>query len=111
MRTTIVFIIFITIITVITPLVTAQSPTPSDLQSDVIVEYVTFTPSEGYGRWPNNVEGGTFTGTCSAKTRCDIVTCLPDAGCVPNTGFVKLSSGNNFFNNRDKCFSFKVVTS
>lgn len=69
----------------------------SDLQSDVIVECVTFTPSGGYGRWPNNVEGGTFTGTCSAKTRCDIVTCLPGAGCVPNTGFVKLSSGNNFF--------------
>ena len=97
MKATIIFIIFIIIITATAPLVTAQSATSSDLQSDVIVECVTFTPSGGYGRWPNNVEGGTFTGTCSAKTRCDIVTCLPGAGCVPNTGFVQLDSGNNFF--------------
>lgn len=74
--------------------ISAQAP---DLQSDVVVECVTFTPSKGYGRWPNNIEDGTFTGTCSGETKCDIVTCMPDVGCVPNTGFVRLNSGNNFF--------------
>ena len=97
MRKTIVFIIFITIITVVTPLVTAQTPTPPDLGNDVVVECVTFNPADGYGEWPDTVEAGTFTGTCSSKTKCDIMTCLPDVGCVPNTGFVKLASGNNFF--------------
>jgi len=89
-----IFVVLLMMLSVFKQNVFAQT---SDLQSDVIVECVTFTPTNGYGRWPNNVEGGTFTGTCSAKTRCDIVTCLPGAGCVPNTGFVKLSSGNNFF--------------
>ena len=97
MRKIIVFIIFITIITVITPLVTAQTPTPSDLAADVVVECVTFAPTDGYGGLPDPVEPGTFTGTCSSKTKCDIMTCLPDVGCVPNAGFVKLDSGNNFF--------------
>ena len=97
MRKTIVFIIFITIITVITPLVTAQTPTPPDLGNDVVVECVTFNPADGYGEWPDTVEAGTFTGTCSSKTKCDIMTCLPDVGCVPNNGFVQLASGKTFF--------------
>jgi hypothetical protein len=69
----------------------------TDAVSDVVVECVTFTPTSGYGHWPKNVEGGTFTGTCSGKTKCDIITCMPGAGCIPNQGFVKLNSGNNFF--------------
>ncbi|MEK7597800.1 MAG: hypothetical protein AAB441_04115 [Patescibacteria group bacterium] len=97
MRRFIIFIIFIAVIKIITPLVTAQSPTPSDLAADVVVECVTFNPADGYGEWPDTVESGTFTGTCSSKTKCDIMTCLPDTGCVPNNGFVQLSSGNNFF--------------
>ncbi|MCR4313440.1 MAG: hypothetical protein NUV58_04275, partial [Candidatus Roizmanbacteria bacterium] len=30
-----------------------------------------------------------------------IITCLPGTGCVPNNGFVKLNSGNNFFSPGD----------
>jgi len=97
MRTAIAYLFFITIITVMTPLVTAQTPTPPDLAADVVVECVTFNPTNGYGGWPDTVESGTFTGTCSSKTKCDIITCLPEAGCVPNAGFVSLASGNNFF--------------
>ncbi|MCR4276691.1 MAG: hypothetical protein NUV87_01030 [Candidatus Roizmanbacteria bacterium] len=73
----------------------------TDAVEDVVVECVTFSPTSGYGKWPDNVEGGTFTGTCSAKTKCDIITCLPGTGCVPNNGFVKLNSGNNFFSPGD----------
>lgn len=65
--------------------------------SDIVVECVTFAPTNGFGGLPNPVEPGTFTGTCSSETKCDIVTCLPGTGCVPNNGFVKLDSGNNFF--------------
>ncbi|MEK7109921.1 MAG: hypothetical protein AAB876_01750 [Patescibacteria group bacterium] len=89
--------IFITVIKIITPLVAAQSPTPSDLAEDVVVECVTFSPADGFGEWPDTIENGTFTGTCSSKTKCDIITCLPNAGCIPNAGFVQLSSGKNFF--------------
>jgi len=73
------------------------SAATTDVQSDVVVECVTFTPAGGYGRLPANVESGTFTGTCSGKTKCDIITCMPGAGCIPNQGFVKLNSGNTFF--------------
>lgn len=72
----------------------------TDLQTDVVVECVTFSPTSGYGKWPDNVEGGTFTGTCSAP-KCDIITCMPGTGCIPNQGFVKLNSGNNFFTQGD----------
>lgn len=73
----------------------------SDLQNDVKVECVTFTPDTGYGHLPAKVEAGTFTGTCSGKTKCDIITCFPGTDCVPNNGFVKLNSGNNFFSPGD----------
>jgi len=75
--------------------------TTTDAVSDVVVECVTFASSNGFGRLPNSVEPGTFTGTCSSKTKCDIITCLPGTGCVPNNGFVKLNSGNNFFSPGD----------
>ncbi|PIP14661.1 hypothetical protein COW98_05110 [Candidatus Roizmanbacteria bacterium CG22_combo_CG10-13_8_21_14_all_35_9] len=91
-----IFLILLTMVFVFKPNVFAET-SPSDLQEDVIVECITFTPTNGFGRYPRPVEPGTFTGTCSAKTRCDIVTCLPSVGCVPNTGFVQLDSGNNFF--------------
>ena len=97
MRKTIAFIIFIIIITVITPLVTAQTPTPADLAEDVVVECVTFAPTDGFEKTPNTVEPGIFTGTCSSTTKCDIMTCFPDVGCVPNAGFVQLDSGKTFF--------------
>ena len=75
--------------------------TTTDAVSDVVVECVTFASTNGFGRLPNSVEPGTFTGTCSSKTKCDIITCLPGTGCVPNNGFVKLNSGNNFFSPGD----------
>lgn len=74
----------------------------TDLQKDIVTECVTFTPTGGYGRWPDNVEGGTFTGTCSGS-KCDIYVCVPAGNCVKNepNGFVQLDSANNFFNQGD----------
>ncbi len=76
-----------------------SAQTTTDLQSDVVVECVTFNPTNGYGKWPDNVEGGTFTGTCSAKNKCDIMTCMPGTGCINNdvSGFVRLDSGKTSF--------------
>jgi len=72
----------------------------SDLADNQVVECVTFTPTNGYGRDPGkgSVEPGTFTGTCSAP-KCDIMTCLPGVGCVNNneSKFVELDSGKTFF--------------
>ena len=72
----------------------------TDLVKDEVVECVTFTPTNGFGRDPGegSVEPGTFTGTCSAP-KCDIKTCLPGVGCVDNkeSGFVQLDSGKTFF--------------
>lgn len=110
MRRIIFFIIFIIIITAITPLVTAQS----DMESDVILECVTFAPSNMLTT-PRAIEDGTYTGTCSSSTKCDIFMCLPDNNCTTfdpvkdmnyfrqnNTGLglpiVRLASGNNYFN-------------
>ncbi|TRZ52055.1 hypothetical protein D4R99_03415 [bacterium] len=76
------------------PNVLAQT---TDVQSDVVVECVTFKPNDGFGHLPHAIENGTFTGTCSDSSKCDIITCLPGKGCIPNEGFVKLASGNNFF--------------
>ena len=75
----------------------------TDLLDDVVRECVTFTPTNGYARLPNKsgIEPGTFSGTCSSRTRCEIITCLPGAGCVPNSGFVQLASGNTFFSPGD----------
>lgn len=73
------------------------SAQPADAVEDMVLECVTFSPADGYGEWPDTVESGTFTGTCSAKTKCDIVIRMPDGNYIPNQGFVQLNSGNNFF--------------
>lgn len=97
MKKNIIFVIFISVITFIAPLVTSQSPTPSDLAEGIVTECVTFTPVKGFGRKPDAVEQGTFIGKCSGKTKCDIVIRLPSGEYVPGTEIVKLDSGNNFF--------------
>jgi hypothetical protein len=94
----------------------AQAVTPSsDLKNDIILECVTFIPTDGIHRLPNEeAEPGIFTGICSSLTKCDIFICLPDNSCTTfdpakdinyfgqdNTGMglpgVRLASGNNYF--------------